>query len=465
MNNYDLYQNNLGFNSDSIQVALWTLLSNQITTPYTGTLIFNGSTPNYVEADVRVMINDSINNAQTIEEMRHEIFTYDDPIIPLLLIPENTNSCLQFIMIQLPLSQITLCCCKDMDCIKTMCQKFDSFNTGETNLTFDDFTLETNDSNHPLMIFDSENPTGGDTDLGTPNENFGGPGIGTGGESGAGVNDVGLGKVLIISSDNNSSNPNDYANGGTITINFIDEVYFRNIKILDSEQSVNVKTFDSNNNQIASYDSIVLGDNSVETIITNDFNTKKVEITFIGSGAIAEFCYDKCWNVIYQNITNNDNTTNESGDVLTFNWGHKSKESLIISDRWRQEDTVTEDEQTHHIYAGKSGNVRIDCIMGIEKDLKEGSFEINEIRPDQFNDNNVTNPMRLSFIAIQGQEQVQSKQATDTSIVISSGNNFEVVKLQFTAFATQPCSIWHWRTLDDDSDGGINLYHVKITPI
>ena len=32
----------------------------------------------------------------------------------------------------------------------------------------------------PAMIFDSSNPTGDDDDLGTPNEDFGGPGVGKG---------------------------------------------------------------------------------------------------------------------------------------------------------------------------------------------------------------------------------------------------------------------------------------------
>ena len=38
-------------------------------------------------------------------------------------------------------------------------------------------SVTTNDPiNHPAMIFDSSNPTGGDWDLGTPNQAFGGPG-------------------------------------------------------------------------------------------------------------------------------------------------------------------------------------------------------------------------------------------------------------------------------------------------
>ena len=55
---------------------------------------------------------------------------------------------------------------------------------------------------HPenrALIFDSSLRTGGDTDLGTPNQTFGGPGIGSGGESGQPFqNDQQLFNVLIV---------------------------------------------------------------------------------------------------------------------------------------------------------------------------------------------------------------------------------------------------------------------------
>jgi len=52
------------------------------------------------------------------------------------------------------------------------------------------------------IIFDTANPTGGDDDLGTPNETCGGPGQGEGGEAGAPYeNCTPLDKVLIIAAD------------------------------------------------------------------------------------------------------------------------------------------------------------------------------------------------------------------------------------------------------------------------
>lgn len=57
------------------------------------------------------------------------------------------------------------------------------------------------------MAFDSSNPTGGDVDLGTPNETFGGPGISSEGPQPS--NDTPLGIVLINSEDLDSADPDD----------------------------------------------------------------------------------------------------------------------------------------------------------------------------------------------------------------------------------------------------------------
>ena len=66
-----------------------------------------------------------------------------------------------------------------------------------------------NNTNHPnvCISFDSGNPTGGDRDLGTPNQAFGGPGVGSGGEPGMpGENNTALHNVLIIAEDVGDAN-------------------------------------------------------------------------------------------------------------------------------------------------------------------------------------------------------------------------------------------------------------------
>ncbi|MEM7165378.1 MAG: immunoglobulin domain-containing protein [Planctomycetota bacterium] len=57
------------------------------------------------------------------------------------------------------------------------------------------------------LIFDSANPTGGDQDLGTPHQDFGGPGNGPGGAAGSPFqNDTALNNILIIAEDLVDSN-------------------------------------------------------------------------------------------------------------------------------------------------------------------------------------------------------------------------------------------------------------------
>jgi len=79
------------------------------------------------------------------------------------------------------------------------------------------------------VVFDSSNPTGGDFDLGTPNEDFGGPGVGhAGAAGGAYPNRRALGNVLIVADDLTDSNgdglvddPGDSADIGTsLTFDF-----------------------------------------------------------------------------------------------------------------------------------------------------------------------------------------------------------------------------------------------------
>ena len=99
------------------------------------------------------------------------------------------------------------------------------------------------------MIFDTSNPTGGDVDLGTPNEDFGGPGVGVDGKLGASLeNSKALGNVLIISEDENSAAPDDSKFGGTFFFTFNDVKYVESIGFLDHDVgSVSIELFKQDN--------------------------------------------------------------------------------------------------------------------------------------------------------------------------------------------------------------------------
>jgi len=111
--------------------------------------------------------------------------------------------------------------------------------------------------------WDSENPPDTLAELGTPNSDFGGPGVGSGGGAGeAGENDTGLGNVLKTTAGNT-----------WYIVNFNSSTCVHSIDLIDvdgGELAAQVILFDVNVNTIATYTSAALGDNSVETLELGD---------------------------------------------------------------------------------------------------------------------------------------------------------------------------------------------------
>jgi hypothetical protein len=139
------------------------------------------------------------------------------------------------------------------------------------------------------MIFNTAVPTGGDIDLGTPNQSFGGPGIGNAGKKGKlFANKVAKGNALIITEDGVASNPDDNAKGGTITFTFPKPyVYVDSIGLLDNDEgtSFTVYTSDGGITQIVDGNG---GDNSFELVKIGKPGVTKIVVLSNGSGAITE---------------------------------------------------------------------------------------------------------------------------------------------------------------------------------
>ena len=143
-----------------------------------------------------------------------------------------------------------------------------------------------------LMIFDSTNPTGGDWDLGTPNQAFGGPGRSSSGD--ATNNDTALGKVLIISEDGDSSDPDDHAGGGKIVVTSqqpFETVAF-DILDLDEGETGMAEAFDAAGTLLADESLGGLGDNSLQSRPLRATNVSKLQFALSSSGAVGsiELC-------------------------------------------------------------------------------------------------------------------------------------------------------------------------------
>ncbi|WP_424967184.1 SdrD B-like domain-containing protein [Dinoroseobacter sp. S375] len=125
-------------------------------------------------------------------------------------------------------------------------------------------------SANDAMIFDSNSPTGGDNDLGYN----------------------GLGNILIISEDNDASDPDDNAGGGTITFDFDAPSDLQNIRLLDiEEQGGTIKLFDEDGNLIKTVAIPAAGNNSNQLVDLSAADVASMEINLVGSGAVDDLCW------------------------------------------------------------------------------------------------------------------------------------------------------------------------------
>lgn len=143
---------------------------------------------------------------------------------------------------------------------------------------------------HPdkCILFDTANPTGGDTDLVTP---------------GYGVdNDTALGKVLIVAEndvdtdmDGLVDDPDDEDGGGDLQFRFDTAVDFMGAVILDVDGSEfdAFNLYDENDNLILFVPIPAMGDNSVQTLTLNPPvpGVHRAELVLAGSGAVTALKY------------------------------------------------------------------------------------------------------------------------------------------------------------------------------
>ena len=108
---------------------------------------------------------------------------------------------------------------------------------------YDDFSVATNIFGSCPQLFDTDNPTANDFDVGTPNEQYGGPGIGTGG----GSNTESQGNALIFSQNCGVPNETD----GELIFTFDCGVTIKTMDLLDIPcDNADIELYDENNNLI-----------------------------------------------------------------------------------------------------------------------------------------------------------------------------------------------------------------------
>ena len=115
-----------------------------------------------------------------------------------------------------------------------------------------------------VMVFDTNNPTGGDDDLSADD----------------------LGNVLIISEDGDSSDPDDNATGGVINIEFDEPSTVTAIGLLDIEQRGFVRLLDEESNIIEFIDIEPMGDGESFELDISNSEVARLELGLAESGAL-----------------------------------------------------------------------------------------------------------------------------------------------------------------------------------
>lgn len=157
-------------------------------------------------------------------------------------------------------------------------ETFDAGNSGDVVSTqFDGFTVtaqrsgDSANSENDAMLFDTNNTTGGDRDLGY----------------------TGKGQVIIISEDNDSSDADDNARGGTITIDFDNPSDVTSLELLDIEENGGtISVFDINGDLIKTVSIPGSTNNSAQTINIDAEGVASMEVNLVGSGAINDLCFE-----------------------------------------------------------------------------------------------------------------------------------------------------------------------------
>ena len=140
-----------------------------------------------------------------------------------------------------------------------------------------------------VILFDSENPTGGDFDLVTPGYHP--------------TNTKAQKMVLILARDDVDldfdglvDDPNDDELGGIMIFDFDTDVVFHSATVLDIDNSEPsfFEAYDSDGILIGSIPLANLGDNSIQTVYPEFLNVRRVELHLGGSGALVDlvFCRD-----------------------------------------------------------------------------------------------------------------------------------------------------------------------------
>ncbi len=114
--------------------------------------------------------------------------------------------------------------------------------------------------------------------------------------------EVDIGNIMVIARDVFDTNPadglvdkpNDNSSGGTITITFDNPRDIESFVYIDEEEGSFASAYDAFNNLIVTVPIPALGNSSVQTVLMNAVDVKKLVFTIDGSGGLTEIVFSDC---------------------------------------------------------------------------------------------------------------------------------------------------------------------------
>ena len=270
---------------------------------------------------------------------------------------------------------------------------------------------------NPAMVFDTENPTGGDWDLQTGN----------------------LGNVLIVSEDGDSNDPDDNAGGGSICFAFDEPTDVKNLTVLDNEEGGYVCFWDVDGNYMGKMYLPTTCNNEQALAELNVDNVGYMQVTLCGSGAIDNITYDS---PIYQDpegdgyvegtdgndVIDATYTGDPHGDMIDANDailpGEAPQDDIVLAGAG--DDTVIAGEGDDDVYAGSGddyveGGAGDDTIYG-DSDLNGGPGGVTVREKFEWDE------AAGYFDGMNAHDFIQNTGNVDVSFSIGGGNRFPDVE-------------------------------------
>ena len=283
-------------------------------------------------------------------------------------------------------------------------------------------TISSLNAANPVMAFDSNNPSGGDTDLGYDTQ----------------------GQILILSEDGDSTDPDDNASGGTFRIAFDAPTDVQSITLLDIDGGATVIVFDVDGNELGQVDYVTSDNGKVVADLSgiSNGNVGSINVVMGGSGAIDDLKYTNAAVV----IGGDDVIDGGLGDDVIY--GEAGDDTIING---AGADTIYGGDNADTIIGGNDGDFIDGGTGGVDDDgvLADDDRDVLDLRG--------LGPVRITQTTdADGDSTSGIVEFLDATGTVTGSLEFaEIEKIM-----TDPIAVADAATVDENNDPAIEIANV-----